>query len=269
MSERGNGRRPTVRHFTPAALIVLFSAAVGGCDRPRLDEDLCPIGSSPSRQTILLIDASDPLTAKHREVLRRLVSEMQGSKPAEGLTVRPGEALIVYKLDRDVDAIDAVLRVCNPGGNPDDWTWRDSLTKGQAIALRHWHRFIESVEPLFPRDEGDPQAQSLILEALGVVVPRHAPSRRQGRTTRTHLILYSDLLQHSSALSHYGSYPSPDALKSTVGVRHLYTDLAGVDVSLYRLERERDSRWQTVEHYYWWTELITELGGKVIWQESI
>ena len=262
----------TCRQFLAAVLVALLTAALASCDRPRLDEDLCPIGSSLSRQTILLVDASDPLSAKHREVLRRMVAEMQGGESTADLTVRPGEALVVYKLEQSVNSVEPVLRVCNPGGNPEDWTWQDSLTQGQAIALRHWRKFLESVEPLFPGDQGNPQAQSLILETLGVVVPRHAPSRRRSgdrndTPVRTHLIIYSDLLQHSPALSHYGPYPPANSLKSTVGMRHLHTDLTGVDVSLYRLER--DGRWQTVDHYYWWTEIIGEFGGQLIWQEPI
>ena len=266
--------RTVPRRLTEVVLIVLFALAIPACERTRLDENLCPVGSPPKRQTILLIDTSDPLTAKHREVLRRMVSEMQSGKPSDGMAIEPGEALIVYRLGGDEDAVESVLRVCNPGGNPTEWSWRDNLTKGQRLALSKWRKFIQSVEPLFPESEGEPQSRSLILEALGVLIPRHAPSRRQihsttDLTTRTHLILYSDLLQHSTALSHYGSYPPADALKSTAGFRHLVTDLTGVEVSLYRLERARDAHWQTVDHYYWWTNLVVELGGQVIWQESI
>ena len=246
--------------------MVLVAVGLVGCEPTRLDEDLCPVGVPLARQTLLLVDTSDPLTAKHREVLRRLVSETQD-------TSTTGEALVVYKLSRDTEAIKPVLRVCNPGGNPEEWSWRDDLTAGKAIAERRWRMFIDRVEPLFPEAQGDPQPRSPILETLGVVVPRHVPSRRRqdGLQTvaRTHLILYSDLLQHSPALSHYGPYLPADAIKSTPALRHLQTDLSGVEVSLYRLERARDSRWQTADHYYWWTELVAALGGQVIWQESV
>ena len=86
---------------------------------------------------------------------------------------------------------------------------------------------------------------------------------------RTHLIIFSDLLQHSRSLSHYGPYPEAAAVKETAQLRHLQTDLSLVEVSLYRLERKRDARWQTTEHYYWWTKLVQALGGRVIHQESV
>ena len=163
-----------------------------------------------------------------------------------------------------------MLTVCNPGGHPDDWSWRRDLTEGKAIALRRWQRFVASVEPLFAAsEENAAQPRSLIIEALGVIVPRHAPSRRTVAepADRVHLIVYSDLLQHSDALSHYGPYPPAEEIIASL--RHLQTDLAGVEVSLYRLERARDARWQTRDHYYWWTELIEAFGGQVIWQESV
>ena len=120
--------------------------------------------------------------------------------------------------------------------------------------MRRWQRFQESVEPLFAATGSSAQARSPIIEFLGVVVPRHVPSSRMGSKTRTHLIIYSDLLQHSDDLSHYGPHPAADAVGRSAGLRHLKVDLTGVEASLYRLERSRDARWQTRDHYYWWTQ---------------
>ena len=195
---------------------------------------------------------------------------MQQPNGPPDFRIAPGEALIVYELAQNLDEIEPVLTVCNPGGHPDDWSWRRDLTEGKAIALRRWQRFVASVEPLFAAsEENAAQPRSLIIEALGVIVPRHAPSRRTVAEPagRVHLIVYSDLLQHSDALSHYGPYPPAEEIIASL--RHLQTDLAGVEVSLYRLERARDARWQTRDHYYWWTELIEAFGGQVIWQESV
>ena len=260
-----------MKRATVALLLLAISAV--GC--ARLDEKLCPHGQTPERTTILVLDASDPLTTKHRAELQRLVEELQMSAVAEELRVAPGEALVAYQLVENLDLLEPVLEVCNPGQRPEEWGWQQELTQGKRVALGQWQRFQEIVETLFDEAQADSsRARSPIIEMLGVVVPRHAPSRRVGageNQQRVHVILFSDLLQHSAALSHYGSYPSPTAIRSTNGLRALQTDLTGVDVSLYRLERERerDARWQTRDHYYWWTELIRSLGGRVVWQESI
>lgn len=278
------GRRAAVQ----LGLSILAGCACTGCDNVRLDEHLCPVGRTSPPTTLLLLDTSDPLEPKHREEFQRLIREMQ-SGPADAddremcvtderaserplscdLWVKPGEQLVVYELSQDLARVEPELRVCNPGDHPDDWGFERELTRGKMIALRQWQRFQDQVEPLFAREEATPQARSPIIEFLGVIVPRHAPSTRMGGSERTHLIVYSDLLQHSDGLSHYGPHPEARAVRETAEFRHLQTDLSRVEVSLYRLERKRDARWQTNEHYYWWTKLVQAFGGRVIHQESV
>lgn len=257
-----------------AALTGVF--LLSGCDGLRLDQDLCPVDQAPRRNTVLLLDTSDPLTPQHREELKRLVRDMQvppeetqGTIEAatSDFYVARSEALIVYELAQNLGEMEPVLRVCNPGGHPDTWRWWYGLFRGKAIAVRRWQRFGEIVEEMFdaPR-ESAPQPQSPIIEALGVIVPRHASSLRISpqSASRTHLIVYSDLLQHSDALSHYGPYPPTEDIQE-----ELKTNLSGIEVSLFRLERAEYERWQTVDHYYWWTSLIMDFGGNLIWQEPI
>ena len=257
------------------ALAVSSLAVFGfsGCSPIRLDENLCPIGQPVNRNTILLLDTSDPLSPKHREEFRRLVRDLQEPDGLPEFRVAEGEALIVYELHQDTAVIDPIMKVCNPGDRPDDWGFREEITSGKAIAQRLWERFSERVEPLFEAAEAQAEMPfSPIIEHLGVIVPRHAPSgwRRDAESdSRTHLIVFSDLLQHSEHFSHYGSYPAAEDIQKTDGLRHLQTDLSGVEVSLFRLERGQYARWQTRDHYYWWTEFIESLGGKVISQDSI
>lgn len=256
------------------ALMLTSSVSLTGCGaRKRLDENLCPSNEPVTRNTILLLDTSDTLTAKHLEELRRLVKELQEPSGSPAFRVAEGEALIVYELPQYRKDLVPVMKVCNPGDRPDEWSLRDDLTKGRMIALRNWQRFSERVEPLFEAAETEAEhAQSPIIETLGVIVPRHAPSSRRAQfetNSRTHVIVFSDLLQNSGTLSHYGPYPPAKEIGKTAGLRQLQTDLTGIEVSLFRLERGKYARWQSRDHYYWWTELITSFGGRVIWQESI
>ena len=253
------------------AAVATMALLCAGCDQTRLDENLCPRDGRSPRNTVLLLDTSDPLTPKHRAELQRLVGELQS--PAAELRVAAGEALIVYELGTDLDALEPVLTVCNPVEHPDQWEWWQELTRGRAIDLQRWRHFREAVEGLFTQMESSAgQPSSPLLETLGVIVPRHAPSARVAAAKdggHTHLILFSDLLQHSATLSHYGAYPLGEDVRKTPGLRALQTDLTGIDVSLLRLERQRDTRWQTRDHYYWWTHLVRSLGGRVVLQQSI
>ena len=270
----------TFRQWSMYAAIVVVGVAIVAMffvlEKPApIDEDLCPVDGTPKRQTILLLDASDPLTPKHRAELERLVSELQrpGARPdMEDFRIAPGEPLIVYWLAADWSDLTRFMKVCNPGDDPDDWDWKKDLTRGQAIALRNWQRFEDRVKELFPKAPEAELSRSPILENLGVIVPRHAPSKRNlpaEGTSHTHLILFSDLLQHSDRFSHYEPYPEAKDFLDTPGLRELATDLTGVDVTIFRLERGRYSRWQSRDHYYWWTELVHEFGGSVRWQQSL
>lgn len=253
------------------ALVLLCTSCGTSCGQARLDENLCPRDVRPPRNTVLLLDTSDPISPKHRAELHRLVNELQS--PTAELRVAPGEALIVYELGANLDALEPVLKVCNPGEHPNQWGWWQELTRGRAIDLQRWQRFQDAVEGLFVQMQTQAaQSSSPLLETLGVIVPRHAPSAREAAARdggHTHLILFSDLLQNSGGLSHYGAYPAGKDACDTPLLRALRTDLTGIDVSLFRLERPRDKRWQTGDHYYWWTHLARCLGGRVVWQQSI
>ena len=273
MNKQANSKNAVFRTLIMA---IITCALIAACDTTPLDEHLCPAGKSPVRQTILLLDTSDPLSPKHRSELRRLINEILRESKNDASShfyVAPGEALIVYELTEDLEEVEFALKVCNPGKNPDEWKWTDDLKKGKAIASRQWDRLEEDIEALFSElKSGASQASSPILEMLGVILPRHTPSKRSqssDETKRTHLILFSDLLQHSTMLSHYRPYPAAKDIKTTDGLRSLQTDLTGIDISLFRLERADTGQWQTTDHYYWWTKLVKELGGALKWQESI
>ena len=268
--ERGKRRRQRMLAGTILALLVLVGGTLAlTVERPvELDPDLCPKNRAPVRQTILLLDTSDPLSPKHRTELERLARDLKTPEDETDLRfyVGPGEPLIVYELAQDPADTRPKLRVCNPGGHPEEWTTRDDLTGGRVLALQRWRRFEEELTGMFPDKNGEAMPTSPILENLAVIVPRHAPSRRNlpGEVQHpTHLIVFSDLLQNSERLAHYGPYPEAGKLK-TPG-----PDLTGIRVSLFRLERERYGKWQTRDHYYWWTELVQRLNGHLQWQESL
>lgn len=259
---------------------VLISSLVGlsvlaACDQAvRLDENLCAIGRPPTGSTILLLDTSDPLSPQHQSELDRLLREMNPEFEVaidSDFFVAPGEELVVYELTEDIGALEPSLKLCNPGVNPNAWGRGRSLIEGRAIAQRRWQMFDSRIQEMFAIEETPPQSSSPLIEALGVIVPRHITSNRSlaRDASPVHVILYSDLLQHSESLSHYGPYPPADELLETPALRHLGTNLGGVEVSIFRLERSRDSRWQTTDHYYWWIKLVQEFGGQVISQEAI
>ena len=235
-----------------------------GTDAPETDDRLCPKDTGPVGATVLLLDTSDPLTEKHRAELERLTAQI-AAENAGRMGIAPGELLAVYELSQNPGASKMLIEVCRPFKNPTDRTWRDDIHQGSRIAERDWDRFEDALSEVFPEREGESQPTSPLLETIAVLAARHTPGKRGDKPV--HLVVFSDLLQHSSRLSHYGPYL--DAKEMRRGARDLLTDLTGTRVSLFRLERPKYAKWQTERHYYWWTELILEQGGRIEWQDSI
>ena len=250
--------------------VFLIAGAVAfhqiGTRVPETDDRLCPKDTGPLGATVLLLDTSDPLTPKHRAELERLAGQI-ASEHVGPMGISAGELLAVYELTQDPGAPRQLIDVCRPFIDPKDRTWRDDIHRGWRFHERDWGRFEDALAKAFPEREGKPQPTSPLLETIAVLAARHAPGKRGDESFKVHLIVFSDLLQHSPRLSHYGPYP--DAKEIRRRARDLLTDLTGARVSLFRLERPKYAKWQSKRHYYWWTELVMEQGGKIEWQDSI
>jgi len=251
--------------------VVLFVALMGGLWITRgveLDSQGCPKEHGPIREVVLIIDTSDPLTEKHRAELERIMREMTepgASGRHNRLAVKEGERLNIYRLGSTEDPTTPIAEICNPGGNPQERGFLDDLTTGKLISNWRWEQFVKVTQELFPDEESAAHPTSPILETIAVTTARHAPSSRaKDDVEPTHLIVISDLLQHTDKLSQYGTYPAPNTLRG-----ELSTDLSNVVVSFFRLERDKYREFQTPEHYYWWTDWVVAMGGKVVWQQAL
>ena len=233
-----------------------------------LDSQGCPKENGPSREVVVLLDTSDPLSEKHQAELRRILREMtspnQNSRHSQ-LEVQVGERVSFYVLQSQGVADTPIEQLCNPGGRPSERTALDALKQGSVITSWRWHQFVDAIENLFPENNEPTRPASPLLETIAVLMARHAPSERSNAQARpAHLIVISDLLQHTTRLSHYGAYSEADQLP-----RELIADLSHTSVSLFRLEREKYERFQTPEHFYWWTDWVEVMGGRVVWQQPL
>ena len=267
---RRAGARRRARTFGIVTVVVVGSLMAGlwWMRGEGVGPDGCPKKSGPSREIIVLLDTSDPLNDKHRAELGRILREM--TNPAvsgrhTALSVRAGERVSFYRLSSTGPPENPREQICNPGGDPEKRSWIEYLTKGSVIDKWRHQRFVRIIEGLFPEEDGPPQPASPLLETVAVITARHARSGRSNQDTEpAHLIVISDLLQHTSMLSHYGPYPKPDSLP-----RELWSDLSRVEVSLFRIERHKYAKFQTPEHYYWWTDFVEAMDGRVVWQQAL
>lgn len=247
------------------ALLIVALWTQKGVD---LDHQGCPKKTGPSREVLVLLDTSDPLGDKHKAELRRILREMTSPAASgrhDALAVRKGERVTLYRLESTGVPERPIAQICHPGGNPEEKQRFKELTKGTVITEWRWEQFVRVIEAMFPAEEHEAQPSSPILETIAVITARHASSRRAEKDSKsTHLIIISDLLQNTGMLSHYMPYPNPEEIP-----RELNTDLSRIEVSLFRLERHKYESYQTPEHYYWWTDWVEAMGGKVLWQQAL
>ncbi len=253
------------RYFSMAILgaTLLFTAA---CAEQNINpQTLCPASGS-ERQTILLIDTTDPLTLTAQERLKQLLKAFLDAGNQHYL--QPAHELIVYRLLPRVAAMEKPLRVCNPG-NPDDRTWEDNLVSGKYGELRKWRHFGQRILRALPRlDEQLVKGHSPVLESIAFVTARHIPNIGVGEKRKpTQLILFSDMLQHSERLSHYKTLPTMDEFSQLTGYVEMQSDLTDTDIWLFYVRRSGLENKQTPEHYYWWTQVMDSFGGRL--QEQV
>ncbi len=266
-AEANENRQSIMLPLGVGALLLIGVVALYqvGTRAPETDDRLCPKATGPIGATVLLLDTSDPLTPKHRAELERLAGQI-ASEDEGRMGIAPGELLAVYQLTQDPGAPRQLIEICRPFTNPKDRTWRDDIHQGWRFTKRDWDRFEDALANAFPEQQSKPQPTSPLLETITVLAARHMPGKRGNERFKVHLVVFSDLLQHSPRFSHYGPYP--DAKDMRHRAPDLLTDLMGAQVSLFRLERPKYAKWQTERHYYWWTELIQEQGGQIEWQDS-
>ena len=139
---------------------------------------------------------------------------------------RPGEILAVYELTQDPGAPKQLIEVCRPlKRTPRIVPGGTTSTRADVFAERDWERFEDALANAFPEHESEPQPTSPLLETIAVLAARHVPGKRGDERFKVHLVVFSDLLQHTPRFSHYGPYP--DAKDMRHSARDLLTDLTG------------------------------------------
>ena len=103
---------------------------------------------------------------------------------------------------------------------------------------------------------------SPIIETIQAVSVYEFGSKKMDNRDKN-LIIVSDLLQHSNALSHYSRKYNINSFIESQSYKKLSADLRDVDVDLLYLRRNTRKANQNSEHRNFWVRLIQEQGGSV------
>lgn len=229
--------------------VVYFSIA---SSRRNLDAELCP--ATPDYVTVLLVDVTDPMNAAQRQDFANQLARLKNSIPRFG-------KLIVAKVDSTGDRLlTPVITRCNPGTADDV-----SETTGDPTALqKQWDKNFD--EPLTAAFEQLTTAsgaeRSPILESIQSVALTELQKPGLEKAPKR-LVVASDLLQNTDDATFYGGLPESRAFVEGPVFRRLRTDLRGVEVELWMLERADASSTQPRALADLWERIIDAQGGDV------
>lgn len=235
-----------------AVLIGVYVSTVAG--RKTLDpETQCP--ASPESITVLLVDVTDPLNVPQRQDFINQLERLRSTIPVYG-------KLAIFKVDPLSDQLlKPVIERCNPG-NADNVS---ELTGNKDAAAKRWEEgFKAPLDQAFLQIMGASNApQSPVLESIqSVALTQMKNQAADGKPRR--LIVASDLLQNTGRMTFYSGLPTPEAAISSDAFRMLRTDLKGVEVELWMLQRPDSKERQPTQLREVWQTMISEMGGNVV-----
>lgn len=214
---------------------------------------LCP--ADPSSITVLLVDVTDPMNTPQRQDFMNQLAKLKNSIPRYG-------KLIVAKVDATATSLlTPVIVRCNPGTAADV----SETTGNPAAVQRKWNEgFDKPLQEAFEHiANASGAAQSPILESIqSVALTELQKPTVDGKPKR--LVVASDLLQNTEGASFYKGLPDPAVFTSSPEFRKTRTDLRGVTVELWMLERSDAAATQPRALADLWERIITAEGGDLV-----
>lgn len=229
-------KRDRKKSFRSAIVIVVVLAIFGtvgfawyssNANFRKLDEiTLCPV--NPDSTTVLLVDVTDPMTVPQRQDFRNQFNQLRRS------IKRYGRLTIVRVNSTSSELLLPVITRCNPGQGKDVSEETGNPKKIQKM----WDEgFDAPLDAAFASIvQAAPADQSPILESIQSVALTELNKNRTA-SKPSELVIVSDLLQHTAKIDFYKRLPDPAALIKTPSFNQVRTDLSGVRIQLWMLQR--------------------------------
>jgi hypothetical protein len=241
-----------------AALVVIAARGAGAAlllgRRVRTDARDCPADGPPAANAVLVYDASDRLAVLQREWVEARIAEWTQKVPRHG-------RLRIFPLVSDPEALAPSFDRCNPGAGEDEsfWTANPAKRKRRFEAL-----FAAPAESAVRGLAAGQLAQSPLLESLQLLAVRGGLEPGQAQLPRS-LLLVSDLLQHSAAVSHYTQgCRDAAAFVGSEAFGRLRGNLRGLEVEVLHLYRERPAGCSVSDQLNWWDAVLEASGADLV-----
>jgi hypothetical protein len=247
-------------------LIISLSALVWWFREIRVVLDaqtMCP-KTGPYAVHILLFDQSDPITGQQGQRVRQKIESIKDS-------AKPGYRFDVYSFDGDSrNVLAPILTLCSPGRREDA---NELYQNPESFRRRYDERFTPVLENVV-KDllKKSTRANSPIIESLRAASLSSFGSF-DGDKIRLRVTMISDMVQHTSATSHFAADPNFQQLSKTAQWASLRPNLKGAEVDIIYLLRPEAKRKgvaiQNQGHQMFWEQLIRASGGRVVGIEPI
>lgn len=222
----------------------------------RDQETNCPV-DGPTAVTAIYVDTTDRVgTVSRADILTRLDAVVADTQP--------DEMVVAYSsapIRTSGDPIEPLLTRCNPG---DPESASPITSNPRLIRQRLADEFREPLDQVFGRTlDASPANASPLMEnvqAISVMLF----SRRQYADLPKHLVVVSDLMQHTENLSFYGEVPDYAAFARTAARSALDSDIRRVRVTVFLVQREtqRDIGGDQPLREFW-DAWIADQGGRI------
>lgn len=212
-------------------------------------ETLCP-ADGPHALTIILVDRTDHLNTVQREAVRVRLAEVRAHTAQYG-------ALALFSIaPTDQELLRPEVYLCNPGAVGEASALYQNLRRVE----QRWQLFNQRLEQAIDAAvQANEQPLSPIMESIqSAALSNFARAKPQ---IPKRLIVVSDLLQHSPALSLYQRLPRFDDFKTTESFRQLRTPLTDVEVEILYLRRPTARSIQSKALIEFWQQYLRDNGG--------
>lgn len=242
--------RWTIAALSAAILILAFSFAfLAPTTYQRSDIDamsLCPVGKTTA-ETSFVIDATDPIVSNQ---LRSVMSVMRRFRDRAPV----GQRLSVYLIDGNEAA--GLSRPLFSKCKPKTGDGFDPLVENPRMLRR---RYVDEFEKPFEALINRPEIYERTSSASPIIEALYELARQNVLATATgvkQLVVFSDLLQHSSGWDHYVPVPKTFQLYGNDVSNRLLPDFSQSEVTLYYLIRPKGQggEYQGETHLQLWRD---------------
>lgn len=246
----GTGRRKRQGMAGLAMIgVAVLAMAVLVAIRIWLPEPAC--AAPPTALYAVLLDSTSHLSEAQRLDLGNRLRSLANAMPS-------GARLQFWKVAPTGESVPLALAEpsCKPDSDPNEWI--QNKKEAEAALIRFNETVDRQVDQALNAQE---QPESPILESLQAIWLRFLGSDQYDGSTERHLVVASDLVQHTPGLSFYRRLPVPEELRLNERYQALRVPLKGTEVTLlYMRQSDGVETGRLIELWEW---LLGDMGASL------